>query len=70
MTDARNTQEVLEMWSAPNPRGLATVVLLEMWAPGGTTTPRAVMTTALLEQWARVVPPSFGGPMVTMIGRR
>lgn len=52
MTDARNTQEVLEQWVNVRADARATQVILELWAPGGTTTPRAVATQVLLEQWA------------------
>lgn len=52
MTDARLTQEVLEQWVNVNADARATAVLIEMWAPGGTTTPLAVATLVALEQWA------------------
>lgn len=52
MTDARNTQEVLEQWVNVNADARATIVVLEQWAPGGTTQPRAVATLVALEQWA------------------
>ena len=50
-TSARATLVASEQWIMPNADARATQVLLEMWAPGGTTTPRAVATLVALEMW-------------------
>ena len=67
MTDARVTQEALEVWSDGAPVARVTSVFVEHWGSAGTTTPLAVTTLVALEMWLTVAPPSRGGPMVSMI---
>lgn len=67
MTDARLTQELLEHWLAANADARTTLVALEHWLSATGIGNQAVATLVALEHWHTVVPPSTGGPMVTMI---
>ena len=67
MTDARVTQEALEVWSDGGPVARVTSVFIEHWGSAGTTTPLAVATLVALEMWTTVTHDARGGPMVTMI---
>lgn len=67
MTDARNTQEALELWAQGTPNAQATQISVEMWASVPALTVQALMTQIAVEQWASTASASAVQQAMAMI---